>query len=343
MIAFHVADEAQSQKIYNKIASIPQLRPHQFILPNYPAYDDMYEKQDGIWAYGTWVNGGHWSTCEARMILGYYRLGKFEDARRSMKQLLTFADNFRLDNPLTKMGGDVYQPTLPINLCYDSFGPPAAMVRGLFEYLYKADELVLIPHIPAGITKMQQNFPIHFGEKRIYLRTRGSGPMTSVLLNGRKWSKRDRTTVRLPYDKLADVTYVDVVFGNDQVNDDPCPIPRLQRRSGSDPFRTASNPLIQHETRILDFCKRMDEAGLHTRYERIHAALCRDAIDVVFERMNMVASGEIKKLPEASQKAADKSYADSANRLFDGLDVLMKQYKSSDDATRKQIAELWFK
>jgi hypothetical protein len=202
---------------------------------------------------------------------------------------------------------------------------------------------VLIPHIPVGITKLQQNFPIRFGEKRIYLRTRGTGPMTSVLFNGRKWSKRDRTTIHLPYDKLSDVTYVDVVFGNDQVNDDPCPMPRLQRYSGSDPFRTASNALIHRETRILDFCKHMDDAGFHTRYERIHAALCRDAIDVVFERMNMVARGEIKKLPEASQKAADKSYVDAANRLFDGLDELIKKYRSSDDATRKQIAELWFK
>ena len=217
------------------------------------------------------------------------------------------------------------------------------MIRGLFEYLYKADELVLVPHIPSTITKLQQNFPIRFGDKRIYLRTRGSGPMTSVLVNGRKWSKRDRMNIHLPYDKLSDVTYLDVVFGNDQVNEDPCPMPHVQRRSGSNPFRTASNPLIQRETRVLDFCNRMDQVGFHTRYERIHAALCRDAIDVVFERINMVASGEIKKLPEASQKAADKSYVDAADRLFDGLDSLMKQYKTSDDATRKQIAGLWFK
>lgn len=340
-IAFRIADDAQSEKIYDKIAGIAQLRPHTFVLPNYPSYDDMYEKPEGLWSYGTWVNGGHWSTCEARMILGYYRLGKFEDARRSMKQLLTFANNFRLDNPLTKCGSDVYQPTLPINLCYDSLGPPAAMVRGLFEYLYKADEVVLIPHIPPGITKLQQNFPIRFGDKRIYLRTRGSGVMTSVLLNGRKWGKRDRTMIHLPYEKLSDVTYIDVVFGNDQANEDPCPLSRMQNVSGNNPFRTATNPLIERETRILDFCKRMDDAGFHTRYERVHAALCRDAIDVVFERMKMVAKGEIKTLPEASQKAADKAYVDAANRLFDGLDGLMKQYKTSDDSVRKQISALW--
>ena len=58
-----------------------------------------------------------------------------------MKQLLSFARRFRMDNPLVEFGSDVYQPDQPINLCYDTFGPPAAMIRGLFEYLYHADGL----------------------------------------------------------------------------------------------------------------------------------------------------------------------------------------------------------
>ncbi|MGZ4964629.1 MAG: hypothetical protein ACXWC8_18905, partial [Limisphaerales bacterium] len=118
------------------------------------------------------------------------------------------------------------------------------------------------------------------------------------------------------------------------------PLPSL--RSGSDPFRTAANLLIGRETRILDFCRRMDQAGFHDRYERTHAALCRDAIDVVFERKTEVAAGKLKPLPQASQKAADKSYVDAANRLFDGLEVLLRRYQSSSEPTRKQIAELWF-
>ena len=149
-VAFRVVDDQQARHIYDKIASIPGLRPHHFILPNYPSYDDMYEKPQGLWAFGTWVNGGHWSTCEARMILGYCRLGRYEEARASMTQLLSFAQRFRMDNPLVKFGGDVYQPGQPINLTYDAFGPPAAMVRGLFEYLYEADRLALRPHIPVG-------------------------------------------------------------------------------------------------------------------------------------------------------------------------------------------------
>ena len=198
------------------MASLPGLRPHDFILPNYPSYDDMYEKPEGLWGYGTWVNGGHWSTCEARMVLAYYRLGQFEDARKSMRQLLTFADRFRMDNPLTKCGSDVYQPNQPINLCYDTFGPAAAFMRGLFEYLYRADGLTLVPHVPPGITELEQCDPVRFGNKRILVSTVGAGPITAVRVNGRKWKQFDRATVFLPYSKTPDVARVQIVLGRCQ-------------------------------------------------------------------------------------------------------------------------------
>ena len=82
-ICFRVVDESQAARIYRKIASIPGLRPHDVIITNYPALDDMYVPgTDWLWKFGTWVNGGHWSTCEARMVMAYCQLGKFDDARR---------------------------------------------------------------------------------------------------------------------------------------------------------------------------------------------------------------------------------------------------------------------
>jgi len=64
-----------------------------------------------------------------------------------------------MDNPLTKFGSDVYQPGQPINLCYDTFAHAAALVRGLFEYLYRADGLTLIAHIPpAPCTAADQQY-----------------------------------------------------------------------------------------------------------------------------------------------------------------------------------------
>jgi len=93
----------------------------------------------GLWKFGFWVNGGHWSTCEARMILAYCRLGKFDDARKSILRMRDTARRFRMDNPLTNFGSEVYQPQEPINITIDAFGPMAALIRGLFEYIYTAD------------------------------------------------------------------------------------------------------------------------------------------------------------------------------------------------------------
>ena len=213
-ICFRVADDALARRIYAKIASIPGLRRHGLIITNEPSLDDMYVPPAGwLWQHGTWVNGGHWTTCEARMIVAYCRLGQFDDARRSMQQILRFARAFRLDNPLVNFGGAVYQPNQPINLCYDSFGAPAAMLRGLFEYLYRADGLTLIPHIPPGITRLEQHFPIRFGTKRLYLATAGRGTVTSVSVNGKAWKRFDAKSVSLPYDATPDAAVVQIALG----------------------------------------------------------------------------------------------------------------------------------
>lgn len=226
-IAFRVADYAQSMKIYDKIASIPLLRRHDVIIANEPGLDDMYEEPTSwLWQHGTWVNGGHWSTCEARMIMGYYRLGKYEDARRSMKHMMRFARDFRLDNPLVDFGNAVYQPKEMTNLCYDSLGPMAALIRGLFEYIYRADAVTVYPHIPSGITRLEQKFPIRFGAKQLYFTTTGQGPVTAVNVNGKAWTAFDGQAIRLAYDRLPDTAFVDVALGGAALDAAPSKPPK---------------------------------------------------------------------------------------------------------------------
>jgi hypothetical protein len=92
-LCFRVVDEPQARRIYARMASLPKLRPQGLIITNYPALDDMYVPgTDWLWGFGTWVNGGHWSTCEARAIMAYYQLGQYEDARRSMRQMMKFGN-----------------------------------------------------------------------------------------------------------------------------------------------------------------------------------------------------------------------------------------------------------
>ncbi|MCX6926863.1 MAG: hypothetical protein NT154_27205, partial [Verrucomicrobia bacterium] len=90
-VAFRVADDQTAGSIYKQIAAFPPIRPFDFLLTSAPGLDDTYwgwgrstgPGLEGIQQFGDWVNGGAWATVEGRAILMYYRLGKFEDVRRS--------------------------------------------------------------------------------------------------------------------------------------------------------------------------------------------------------------------------------------------------------------------
>lgn len=345
-ICFRVVDEDQAQRIYTKIASIPGLRPYDLIIPNYPSLDDMYTEPQGLWAFGTWVNGGHWSTCEARMVMAYYRLGKHEDARRSMKRLLDFARRFRMDNPLVKFGSDVYQPGEPINLTYDAFGPPAAMVRGLFEYLYRADGLTLIPHVPSGIAELHQRFPIRFGAKRLYLSAVGQGHIRTVLVNGEDWRWHDEISVFLPHEHTPEVARVQVVMDDARPVRAPKPTIPIPSSTVLREFAKAgiAESLTTLKEQVVPFARlieRLDQANLTETYESAHAQLILTQWLTLLKRLNLQRAGQLPRLPERSQSAADKSYTDTLSRLYDGLRKVLNSYAKSADAKKQKLYEVW--
>ncbi len=352
-IAFRVVDDARAKTIMDKMASIPGLRPHDFILPNFPSLDDMYEAPEGLWEFGRWVNGGHWSTCEARMILAYYRVGRTEDARRSMKRILTFARRFRMDNPLTEFGNNVYQPQQPINITYDAFGPATALLRGLFEYLYAADALTLVPHVPAGITSLRQLDPVRWGEKRLFLSTRGTGPVTAVSVNERPWTAFDPQSIRFAYDDLPDEARIEMTLGSGGggpfmdgagFQADPAALEaRALLGSPSAELAEALRNLESRAGRALAFERLLDDANLGGSYEAAHARLIREAVEASGRRFQLIAAGKLAPLPEPSRRAADLSYIDAANRLCDGLEKTLAGYENSADQQKSAIFDLWTK
>lgn len=182
-MCFRVVDDHQAKTIYQKIKSIPELRPNDLILPNYPSYDNMYDN-NGLFTYGVWVNGGHWTTAEARMLMGYYRVGAQADALASFNRIYKLALGFRADNNLTDRGAQLYQPGQAYNVVYDCWGAPGGMLRGLFEYQYQADGLRLYPHFPTGLDLVSQKFPVMFGEREVYISAAGSGPIRQVIVDG---------------------------------------------------------------------------------------------------------------------------------------------------------------
>ncbi|MCC6445805.1 MAG: hypothetical protein IT210_20415 [Armatimonadetes bacterium] len=334
-IAFRVADDVQAEKIYRKIASIPGLRPHHFIITNYPGLDDMYVEPTGIWEFGMWVNGGNWSTCEARMILGYYRLGQYADALQSMRHLYRFARRFQLDNPYSNFGGTVSWYRHPIYITCDTFGVPAAFVRGLFEYLYRADGLRLRPHIPPGITRLEQKFPIRFGQKRLYLATTGSGPITGVRINGKPWQSFDAASVFLPdSEEIPETACIRIGLGGSEPEEFAPAKPVEIRRPDPQDER-----LKEWAERITRFRNLLLEADLQDIYEEAHARLALECMAAAESRRQMKAEGRIELLPEPSRSAADESFATAALRICEGLQKTLGTY--GDRPEKEAVYRAW--
>lgn len=329
-IAFGVVDLDGARKIMAKIDSIPGLRPYGVIIPNYPSYDDMYTAPEGLWSFGTWVNGGHWSTCEARMVLAYLKLDRFADARRSVEHMLGFARRFRMDNPLTKFGSDVYQPKEAINLCYDSFGPMTAFLRGLFGYTYSAKSLILYPHIPPSITELHQLDPVQWGSKLIYINVVGSGPIEDATVNGRSIPWSGDSSTRLKYDETPDVAHL-YIFRRDK--------PKQRIGPGPENQDVTTSSIHPEAQRALRFAQKLRASDLGDTYEAAHAQLIADAFRARDERLDLLRTGKLAPLPEPTATAANDSYTTAALKLYEGLTKQMDQPTSSSEKAR--IQQIW--
>jgi len=196
-IALRIVDDADAEKIMVQTDELgAKIRPNTFMIPNTDAgggrgYDDMLCSVNGtacsgIFTYGTWVNGGFWSTQEARAILAYFRTNRPDAAARSMETLLTsFISTWRMDAPLPNFGTTVWSD-IDINLTIDAFGHGAAMIRGIFEYIFTSTTLTFVPHAPDNITALTQKFGVRWGAYRLFISTKGfrSSGINAVSING---------------------------------------------------------------------------------------------------------------------------------------------------------------
>ena len=95
----------------------------------------------------------------------YYRLGKFEDVRRSATRAMKWAKDFRMDAPWSQRGENTDNSWYDegkwlygngVKVAADNFAIPAATIRGLFDYDYRSDRLILRPRVPGSITQYTQ-------------------------------------------------------------------------------------------------------------------------------------------------------------------------------------------
>src|SRR5438270_7756335 len=179
------------------------------------------------------------------------------------------------------------------------------MLRGLFEYLYRADSLILIPHIPAEIRELQQIDPVRFGDKKIYLTVFGAGSITAVKINNIACTDFTGDQIRLSYDRLPEEAHVTIERGYTKAVPESAPV----EKEVATPHGAAE--MKDRSAKLQTFMDRLGVAGLQDRYEFAHADLALASIGVIARRAAMLKNHKLAPLAQPSRTAADQSYVDA--------------------------------
>ena len=103
----------------------------------------------------------------------------------------------------------------------------------------------------------------------------------------------------------------------------------------------ALRALDERAERLKALYEDLAAAGLGESYEASHVRLALKAVRMIHERQRLLASGKLILLPEPSQSAADQSFLDTAQRLGEGLEKVLKSYENSTDPRKKKVFHLF--
>lgn len=363
-VALRVVDDKIAETIYNRIASFPDIRPFDFLLTNAPGLDDTYWNYgnrtgkgfEGFPKFGDWVNGGVWGTVEGRAILMYYRLGKFEDIRRSATRAMKWAKDFRMDAPWSQRGENTSNPWSDtgqfqvggVAVMIDNFAIPAATIRGLFDYDYRSDRLILRPRIPGGITQYTQNQAVRFGKKQIWLSCKNGGPdVESVKVNGRKLNIENTREIVLMYEDLPEKATVEITttggWPAEKSTVEYPAVPALL--PGIAAGRTVPAELsdsLKMPYRVLESMKNLLSGEQDTGYETAFVDAAIQAIESCRDRKNLdPGKGYFRAITGERRASITKFYEKAALAIYNGLVNRFEKYAASGDARLQRIASLF--
>ncbi|MBK7259622.1 MAG: hypothetical protein IPI01_17830 [Ignavibacteriae bacterium] len=364
-VALRVVDHRTAESIYTRIASYPAIRPFDFLLTNAPSLDDTYWEGKGAFPgagtevfrqFGHWVDGGAWGTVEGRAILMYSRLGRFDDILRSGVRAMKWAKDFRMDAPWSQQGENTdnlwsdsgEHHVGGVSVMIDNFAIPAATVRGLFDYEYRSDRLILRPRVPGSITYYEQKQSVRFGEKRLFLSCRNGGPrVKAVKVNGRPQEGTTPDEVVLLFATLPDEARIEIVTegGSPAVSADVVypRVPALDaaRRSasgGSDSLGAR----LRKPYAVLSRFRALIAKEPGADYERAFVGAALRAFESCAMRASLDPGPGYYRVVTAERKATmQKFYENAALGMYDGLDRRMSAAAGVKDAQGWRIRKLF--
>lgn len=330
-VCMEVVNDEDAQKIISKMLAIKELYPHDLIISNYPEYDEKDYPTEGLMKYGTWVHGGHWSTCQGRMNIACLRVNKFEHPFNSWKRMCNLMENFRADAPMGEFGLTPWNGQLakPHNTVMDCWGIPAGLLRGLFEYNYQAHGLKIRPHIPNGITKYVQKKAVIFGNSKIYITVRGNGKIISALANGQECTVDQEGWVFIDDSMIQETILLEIVCGMAEAKGAWEPSDKDILNFPDDNAFLQIPEELQNKYHVdfknlKMFYDDLKKEGLENTYE---GAMAKTALHLMLARYNRIKQREsgtlqhpdIRPIPSCNLEAVEDYYVFSAQCIAGGI------------------------
>jgi hypothetical protein len=232
-----------------------------------------------------------------------------------------------------------------VTVSVDNFAIPAATIRGLFDYDYRADRLVLRPRVPPAITEYVQKEPIRFGDKRLTITCQNGGPnVSSVAVNGKPVKVDSPEAAVLIYEELPANAKVEITTGGGWSVELPLPAtpptPAATRIAAS---RQAALPVSLRKPYAV--MKKME--SFLTKEPEIaeqELAFVREtlaAIEAWRKRTAIAPQGYFRPMTVQKRDLIVNFYENAAANMVNGFAKRMAAYAKSSDPRKKRLAELF--
>ncbi len=230
----------------------------------------------------------------------------------------------------------------------DNCAIPAATVRGLLDYEYRCDRLVLRPRVPGCITRYEQNEPVRFGAKRVYLSCRNGGPrVKSATVNGQSAMVQSPDALVLVYDELPVEARIEITTEGGWPREPASAvypaIPALLHGKGKSAAAPAELPeSLRRPLAVLSAMSRLLAAEPGADCQRAFVSAALDSCEACRARAALdPGPGYYRAITPQRKAAILEFYEQTALAMYSGFARRMAVYAEKGDARQKRWAALF--
>jgi hypothetical protein len=286
----------------------------------------------------------------------YYRLGKFEDIRRSATRAMRWAKDFRMDAPWSQRGENTHNPWSDsgkfrvggVAVMVDNFAIPAATIRGLFDCEYRSDRLILRPRVPGSITQYTQNQPIRFGEKQLFLSCNNGGTnVKEVKVNGKTIGNNSVDEVVLLYSELPATAKIEISTEGEWPDEAsvavyPVKPSLMAKKAPNDESKAELPESLKKPLAVLTAMSKYLSGESEATYERAFLTAAINSFEEYRVRLTIdPGPGYYRPITPERKEGIDQFYEKTALSMYNGFVNRMAIYAAKGDPGQKRIAAIF--